>query len=195
MLFLSDDLKLDADQITRTISTSGNAIVSVGSENLKKHLPLLEPCKIYHYVTSARWSMHDLLEHLLTFTGPADVYFTTWSITMVPAQRLVKLKQLGAIKTLHAIVDSRVKVNAPQAFQLLMMNTESLKLVKLHAKVLVIKNDSFCATVISSQNFTNVKRVETGVIDTNPHVADFHSQWIKLKIDEPDKRIHKGRIE
>jgi hypothetical protein len=195
MLFRSDEIKPDTDQITRTISTNGNASISVASDNLKKHLPLIEPGKIYHYVTSARWSMHDLLEHLLTFTGPSDVYFTTWAITNIPAQRLVKLKQLGAIKTLHAIVDSRVKVNAPQAFQLLMMNADSLKLVKLHAKVMVIQNDTFCATVISSQNFTNCKRIEAGIIDTNAHIAESHIQWIKLKIDEPDKRIYKGRVE
>jgi hypothetical protein len=190
MLFKYADLTKDLDSISKVFQGKGNAQLSKGASSLKKFMPEIKQDHVYHYVTRARWSMHDLLGHLLSFTGPADVYFTTWSITMGPASQIMELKKAGLIRDLYAIIDSRVKTNSPEAHQFLMMNCKALKLAKIHAKVLVIKNEFNCASVLSSQNFTNVKRIEAGTIDTHEQIALQHIEWIKSKINEPDARIN-----
>ena len=190
MLFKSDDLNKDIDGITKVFQSSGKPTLTKGATSLKKFFPDVKQDQIYHYVTRARWSMHDLLAYLLKFTGPSDVYFTTWSITMEPASQIMELKKAGLIQNLYAIIDSRVKTNSPEAHQFLMMNCKALKLAKIHAKVLVIKNEFNCASVLSSQNFTNVKRIETGTIDTHMEIAEQHIEWILSKINEPDARTN-----
>lgn len=179
MLFAKGDLASKSESTTRVFPGGDSAQLTAGAKSLKQFFPEINPDSVYHYVSRARWSMHDLLRHLLGFTGPADVYFTTWSITMGPATMLLELKRAGLIRSLHAIVDSRIKVNAPEAHQVLAMNADSLKLAKLHAKVLVIHNEFNSATVVSSQNFTNTKRIEAGVIDTHEATALAHIEWIK----------------
>jgi hypothetical protein len=107
---------------------------------------------------------------------------------MEPANEIVSLKRAGLIDNLYAIVDSRVKHNAPEAYQMLMLNATQLKLAKIHAKVMIVLNNEFSFSVVSSQNFTNVKRIEAGTIDPNRNTALEHIEWILKKINEKDER-------
>lgn len=189
MLFAKDEFSSRAEQTTRVFPGGTSPHVTAGAKALKAALPEIRPDSAYHYVSRAKWSMHDLLQYLLSFTGPADVYFTTWNITMGPATLLMELKRAGLIRSLHAVVDSRVKVNAPEAHQILMMNADSLKLAKVHAKVMVIHNEFHSAVVVSSQNFTNTKRIEAGVIDTREQTALSHLEWLKPLFTEGNGTI------
>jgi hypothetical protein len=188
MLFKNDEIEQKQDEITAIFEGSTHSFIRSGGMSLKKFLPVIDLHKVTHYVTRARWSMHDLLRHLLSVSGPSDVYFTTWSITMEPASEIVSLKKAGMINNLNAIVDSRVKHNAPEAYQMLMLNATRLKLAKIHAKVMIVINNDFSFSVVSSQNFTNVKRIEAGIIDPNRNAALEHVEWIQKKINEKDER-------
>lgn len=182
MLFQSDDLHIASDPITR-VFPGGDPAAQAATGALKSFIPNLEHGKVYHYVNRARWSMHDLVRFLIQATGPAQVWLTTWSMTTGPAGFLIGLKNAGQITSISAILSSRIRVNCPEALQLLTYNKARVKLAELHAKVLVIRNDSWSVTVTGSQNWSNIKRIEAGVIDTSAQAADAHIQWIENEID------------
>ncbi len=181
MLLKSDELHQASDSVTSVFL--GGSTEQIFIENsLKEFISELKPETSQHYVNNKRWSTHDLLRFLLKKTGPADVWFTTWSITTAPASILIELKRSGYIKQLTAIVSNRIKVNCPEALQLLTLNSTRLALAEIHAKVMIIKNESWSITVVGSQNWSKIKRIEAGVIDTSSSAANSHISWIENEL-------------
>lgn len=182
MLFSADNIRRESDNVSRIIP-GGKTSDGVSSGKMKEFLPELQHDHSYHYVNKARWSTHDLLQYyLLPLTGPAKVWMTTWSITTGPATILVDLLRTGLITDLSAIISSRLRVTCPNALQMLMLSEARIALAELHAKVLVIQNDTWSISVVGSQNWSNIKRIEAGVIDTSAQVAAGHIQWIEHEL-------------
>jgi hypothetical protein len=141
-------------------------------------LPKLERNTQLHFCTEGKWSSHELLAKLLEITGPADVELTSYSFTEDPVRMLTQYLDSGIIKNLMVLVDKRVKVQNPSAYQLAVANFRYMKLVQIHAKVMIIRNDKYSITVISSANYTRNKRIEVGCITENFEIAMFHQNWI-----------------
>jgi hypothetical protein len=185
MLISSNNLVTKAADNTTAVASIDmkNMSMNAGFRVLNKHFPNgIEQNKSYMYVTRARWSMHDILKFLLSFTGKADVWITTWSITIKPATEIVQLIRQGLIQSLSCILDSRIRINAPDALQMLNANANHVHMGKIHAKTIVIKNKEWGISVTSSQNFTNVKRIEKGIIICTQECADFDINWINGEI-------------
>lgn len=138
----------------------------------------------YHYATMGEWSSAELLYHLLRITGPAAVYFTTWSIKESPVRKLMEMQETGLITELHALMDFRVRSTTPAVYFLAKNNSTRIGLSSIHAKTTVIKNDRWAVSVISSANYTNNHRIERGVICCDPAVAAFDMDWISKELDQ-----------
>jgi hypothetical protein len=138
----------------------------------------------YHYATAGLWSSHDLLFHLLKFTGPAKVYIATWSITEDPARMLVNGLNSGAILELYGLFDIRVKIRNPETYVFAKHNLCKARLTVCHAKVTVIENEQWNISIVGSANYTNNPRIEAGVISTIPATANFHKDWILKELDK-----------
>lgn len=122
--------------------------------------------------------MHQLLEYLLRKTGPCRVWMTTWTITEEPMRALLAMIKDGLILELNAVLDYRIERRKPEAFQLASSIITRIKLTKCHAKVLVLKNETWSVTILGSANFSKNPRIEAGVIFTDEDSADFHKKWI-----------------
>ena len=144
-------------------------------ENL---IPQIEKDTSIHYVSLTEWSQHELLRHILNKTGAAKVYIATWSMSAPGAIAMIKLCEDQLITELYAILDWRVKVRCPEAHQLAKFNFTKLTLTTCHAKVTVIENENYNISIVTSANYTNNPRIESGVITESKEIADFHKKWI-----------------
>lgn len=160
----------------RYISESINA-------DLEKAIGKINAGESIHFDTVNKWSLHDMVVYLLNQTGPAHLYFSTWSIKEYPARIITKLKIEGALKSLNALLDYRIQTTSPDAYQLLQNNCDKINLIRCHAKLTVIENNEFAISIVSSSNFTTNTRAECGVITENREVANYRKEWILKNIN------------
>ncbi len=142
----------------------------------------LQPGKSVFTFSNGKWSSHDLLAYILQQTGPAKLWFTTWSITEGPLRLMVKLKKDGLLTDVQALIGDRVPVMSPVAWQYASYNLPGIKLSKCHAKVQVIRNADWGVVVMGSANFTNNPRWEAGVVCCDIQVADEYARAIEEAI-------------
>ena len=179
-----EDLQAEKKSVSG-IEADGNTF------NLFRHYNRIEdvigeliPGRNIHFACLVEWSMHELLDYLLQKVGPSKVYIATWSIGETGARYLVDLIQKGLITELQGIFDFRSSNRHPEAFHLAKQHVSRLRLYPCHAKVTVIVNDNWQIVVNGSANYTNKKRIESGVISINNDVAQMHlTQWILPMIE------------
>jgi hypothetical protein len=149
-----------------------------GSLKIHELFPSLKKNTTIHYVSNGEWSTHELIIHLLGLIGPADLYFTTWSLKEYPVRLFLDAMEDGRIKRLCALLDSRVKVRNPDVLMLAQQNFSMIRQYDCHAKVTVLMSDQWTVSIVGSANMTNNPRLEAGLISTLPAVGHFHSSWI-----------------
>ena len=145
-------------------------------------IPSIEKGESIHYVSMGEWSTHDLIAHLLKFTGPAHLYACTWSITEHPIRQLVRMGSAGELISINMLMDWRTKVRCPEALQLARANFAEIKVANCHAKVSVLQNDDWKISIVGSANYTNNPRIEAGVIVDDEQIAAFHKEWISAEM-------------
>lgn len=156
---------------------AGNKIESV--------LALVKENCCVHWVSESDWSMHDLLAGLLTYSGPANVYISSYSFSELPARIIAELKSRNIIKELYCLIDSRIDTRNASALTLVSNCATKCKLTLTHAKITIIENDQYKLIVIGSANYTTNKRFETGVIIEHPGVVNFHKTWMINELKKP----------
>jgi hypothetical protein len=154
-----------------------NICIGTPVDQLKKHIGQICHDEIVNFWSFGRWSMHDLLIHLLKQTGPADVLVTTWSISESAVRDILKKHQEGIIKSIKFLIDPRIKVRNPKPLQLLAANF-TYKFIACHAKVTTIENEDWHVSIVSSANMTNNPRFERGVIFPCREIFEFDKQTI-----------------
>ena len=148
-----------------------------------KDFPGIDPGFDYHIINQGTWSMHEFLIFLLReFTGPANLYITTWSINESVIQTMVGAKQEGMIKDIHFLFDFRVKKYRPAAFHLADKNFNVL-LTSCHAKVTVIRGEYMDITILGSANYTRNNRIEAMILMPGKNDATQHQKWITDKFN------------
>lgn len=152
-------------------------------QDLESCIQELVPDQAQQFVTAGRWSLHQLLEYLLRRIGPCRLWMTTWTITEEPMRVLLSLIREGLILELNAVLDYRIERRKPEAFQLASNIMTRICLTKCHAKVVVLRNEKWNVTILTSANFSKNPRIEVGTIFTDAGSAAFHSAWIDQVID------------
>ena len=169
------DIGLTAAAITQ--AQHDKAFAGTPLEILNKHIGELDLTRTTHFVTSGRWSMHDLLIYVLHHVGPSDVMVATWSISELAMRQIIKHKESGLIKSISFLLDPRVKVRNPKPLQLLSANFP-YRLFRCHAKVTLIRSDEHYISIVSSANMTTNPRIERGVIIPDKQVYEFDYKWL-----------------
>jgi len=152
----------------------------------------LEKNKTIPYFSDGEFSMHELLEHLLTQTGNARVSISSFSVTEIAVRTFLRLTESGLIKSLHCLFDLNVKRHHLDMLYFTSNVVSSIGLTKNHSKMILISNDHWRIVVVSSANFNVNDKKEVGIISTERNIYNqclqkfkiwFHSS---IKIDRDD---------
>jgi hypothetical protein len=135
--------------------------------------------------SDGKWHLHELLFHILSFTGPAALHIATWSIKELPLRLMVQAKAEGIISSIKCLVDKRVKYQNPDVWSMANLNFDHIAEGSVHAKVTVIRNERFSVSIVTSANYTNNPRQEGGTIYTSPKVAQFYIDMITKSLEVP----------
>jgi hypothetical protein len=151
--------------------------IGSSSQTLNKFIGGIYQDRAVHFITSGRFSIHDLILHILKQTGPADLLVSTWSISELAIRQIVQKHTEGIIRSIRFLIDPRVKVRNPKPLQMLAANFD-YKLKACHAKVTLIGNESWNISIVGSANLTNNPRIERGIIFPFREVYEFDKNWI-----------------
>lgn len=171
---------------TPAVEVAGKVTFLVGRHgtDLESLIPALHQGHAYHMPTRGEWSLHEMLAFLLNRIGPAQVWITSWGISQEPLKAVLQMKLNGQITKLHCFFDTRIKLECPQAFQLLLAAEDVVvKLGKNHSKLLVLVNERWGVTVAASANLTVNPRLEYYTIDTHRDLAEQNMTWISIEMD------------
>ena len=111
-----------------------------------------------------RLQLFDVLEFILSQTGPAKVYVSTFSTSEECLRRLFSLRKRQLI--LHSVLKAAKKTVNLYTFMSSVF--DDVYLTENHSKVLLIENDRWMVTVVTSQNQTRGNRTECAMITTQP---------------------------
>ncbi len=167
------------------VSVACDAVFIVGRHgvDLNTVLPELHQDRAYLLWTRGDWSLHEMIALVLERVGVSRVWLTSWGISQEPLQSILQLKLSGQISQLNCLFDSRVKLECPQAFQLLLAaENVNVRLGKNHSKVVVLMNKEHAITIVSSANLTVNPRMETYVVLTHRNMAEACSTLIDLEM-------------
>ena len=154
----------------------------------KKNSPLDEQIgeirqnETLHIPTRGTWSSPHLIDHILRQIGPSECYLTSWSVKEQAIRILLGLLDSKQITSLHCLFDERIRVQCPQAHQLAMHNMTRIKLTKIHAKVVVLRNANWGVSIVTSANLTRNPRIERFVVSTHKEVAEYDRAWIDAEL-------------
>jgi hypothetical protein len=138
----------------------------------------LNPDECIHFKTAGAWSNIHILEYILMQTGPANIYFTTWSISAEAIARFTEWENQGTAKQIFAVLDAGIRNRKPELYQQSIGAFANLAITHVHAKVTVVQNLTHHITLMGSANFTRNPRIETGCVTWNKALANAHIQWI-----------------
>lgn len=152
-------------------------------------LPLAENT-VYDYVSRGDWSHFELLEYILNNIQPAQLYFSTWSISELSARKLVGWLDSGRITSVVALVDFRAKNRHPAAYHLARHHISDMRVGSCHAKVTVLKHAAGYVTIVGSANWTENPRIEAGIISTNESTGLGHIKWIQECVSNGEYELY-----
>jgi hypothetical protein len=132
------------------------------------------PNIVVPYYSESEFSMHELLERLVEMTGPAEVKVSSFSITEVAIRTFLRLIDNHLIIGLRCIFDRSVKMHHIGLHLFALNVTTGIALTKNHAKIILIQNEQWKITVISSANLNVNDKIEAGMITGNPEIFDFY---------------------
>ena len=123
----------------------------------------ITPGKWIPFWSNGNWSMHQLLEYVLAFTGPAKVFLTAFSLSEEPVRKLLLLKDAGQITELRCLFNDQLKRFKTDILVFSSNVADEIRTVPVHAKVILIEG-RFNVMIIGSANLNRNDRYEAGVI-------------------------------
>ncbi len=115
------------------------------------------------HMIGINYNMHEALVSLLRLTGPATVDILTYSMTDYPMRIISTLAENKTITGLRLILDFTVS-RTPALDQFVKSFCPGIKYTSSHAKILLVKNESWNIVLLGSANFTRNNRFENYIV-------------------------------
>ena len=136
----------------------------------------VEPGDEISGITNGQFSLVDILHHLLTETGPADVVIATWTMGVYDAEKAYAFAGEKLIKSIRFIVDPSMFCRRPELASVLVkgFGPESFRAVNSHAKFMTVRGADLALCVRSSMNLNENKRLESFDISACDEMTAFY---------------------
>jgi hypothetical protein len=128
-----------------------------------------------------------LLGWILEQTGPADVFVSTFSTSDAFLRGFYNLKKKGLVLKSVLLADLKASKKTYKLYKEMQQNFDAVYLGQNHSKVVLVQNDRWTVTVISSQNQTYGDRAECTLITTSHEI--FYEQYCGFRDIVDDNSI------
>ena len=128
-----------------------------------------------------------LLGWILEQTGPADVYVSTFSTSDAFLRGFYNLKKKDLVLKSVLLADLKASKKTYKLYKEMQQNFDAVYLGQNHSKVVLVQNDRWTVTVISSQNQTYGDRAECTLVTTSQEV--FYEQYCGFRDIVDDNSI------
>jgi len=136
--------------------------------------PIEPGCEIYG-LSKGQFSLIDLVEHVLGYTGPAEVVVSTWTAAGSDIDFAFRLLKNGAIQSLRFLVDLSFPSRQP-AYCAALRETfgdDCIRVTKNHAKFVLLRNAQWNVAIRTSMNLNENRRLENFEVSDDAQLADF----------------------
>lgn len=117
-----------------------------------------------------RIQLFDIIEKILSETGPAEIYISTFSTSEEFLRRIYKLRQKGLITKATMLTDLKASRKTINLYTFISNVFDDVFLAENHSKVILIRNSKWMVSICTSQNQTRGNRIESGMITTDPRI-------------------------
>lgn len=142
---------------------------------------LLEPgCRIIG-LTDGRFSLIDLIYHILLKVGRSNITLCTWSAGIKDAYQVKWMLDTDLIESFLLVTDhsyaTRQKKYALSLSTL--FGNENIRTSEIHAKFTLIQNENWNICIRHSMNLNANRTCESFEIDDDNQIYDFYDNFIK----------------
>lgn len=155
------------------------------TQNVDLALKAFAPgCRIMG-LTRGNFSLIDLIHGVLRRTGPADVVITTWSAGIKDVHNVRWMLDSDLIRKFTLITDhsykTRQKKYAASIEQL--FGIENIRTSEIHAKFVLISNESHHVTIRTSMNLNANRTCESFELDEDYSIFEFYQDFVSFVED------------
>lgn len=178
-LFSGNEIKLNAASVVRRKLPARRCTRADNSSVAASAIGPLEQGDEVFILTAGDFSLIDVLQHVLDFTGPADVDCATWTQGVYDQHKCSQLREDGRIKSMRWLVDpSMFQRRADLSGKLIeRFGVDSFRAVSIHAKYLAIRGERMSVAVRSSMNMNENDKIEQIDISVCPVMVDFLTRY------------------
>ena len=131
-------------------------------------------------LTMGQFSLIDLIHSVLLKTGPADLYIATWSAGIKDAHQVKWLLETDLIRGVRLLTDHSYVNRQPKYAMSVeeLFGKENIRSSEMHAKFVVIKNEQFNVTILTSMNLNANRTCETFTLYECPAITEFYMSFV-----------------
>lgn len=136
-------------------------------------------------LTMGQFSLIDMIHSILKKTGPADLYIATWSAGIKDAHQVRWMLDTDLIRGVRLLTDHSY-VNRQSKYAMAiedLFGKANIRSSEMHAKFVIIKNEQYSVTILSSMNLNANRTCETFTIYEDAAITDFHLRFVEHHFD------------
>ena len=143
-------------------------------------------------ITKGQFSIIDIVEYVLDFTGKANVMIATWTAGGADIKRAFEFLKSDKIKNIKFIVDAGFKTRQPQYCEELIENFghDSIRFYPLHSKFVVIQNEKYNFVIRTSMNLNKNSRMENFEITEDSEFCEYFKKFFNVTFKEIPKNSY-----
>lgn len=138
----------------------------------KRVQTILQPLNKLNFQCYLGTGLHTLglLGWILGQTGRADVYVSTFSTSDAFLSGFFRLKEHGLIGNSVLVADLKASNKTMKLYRLMQKCFDTVYLSMNHSKIVLVQNDKYTISVITSQNQTYGDRAECTMVTTDQRI-------------------------
>ena len=117
-----------------------------------------------------RIQLFDVIDKILSETGSAEIYISTFSTSEEFLRRIYKLKDQGRITKATMLIDLKASRKTVNLYTFISSVFDDVYLAENHSKVILIKNEKWQVSICTSQKQTRDHRTDSGMLRNNPDI-------------------------
>lgn len=136
-------------------------------------------CEVF-VLTDGRFSLIDVLAHVVETIGPCEVYLSTWNAAGDDIQAAHAFVLDGRVKSMRLVVDPSFRARKPEFCRVLtdLFGNDAIRTIPIHAKFATVRAPGWTLAIRSSMNLNPNRRVETVEISDDPSLCSFLTGFV-----------------